>query len=88
MPGLTSDMVLGVDFLQQNHCQLDLDNGIVQIKSDPAPEQPQSGSPLGILGSTSDINPKEERKLKQFLTKELPPVVNIRKITPLIKHDI
>lgn len=92
LPRLTTDVVLGMDFLGKRCFTLNLGNHALYLDGRlllPTPTI-ETVSPIGGLSEALPLvlTAIEENRLKEFLAAEIPKFTELKGTTPLIQHEI
>lgn len=89
LPNLSSDLVLGMDFMRKRGVKVDLKTNEIYLDGEQVGQR-IFDSPIVSLDPKEPLilTPQEERKLQEFLETELPKFDNIKGTTHLIQHEI
>ncbi|XP_044766949.1 uncharacterized protein LOC123322930 [Coccinella septempunctata] len=88
LPGLSHDVLLGMDFLIPNKVQIFPAADEIMINGKPLPTQSLNTIAERPTGSHLELTPREQQQLQEFLTTELAKFKDIKGTTPLVEHKI
>ena len=94
LPGLVTDMVIGVDLMKKYKMRIDLATNKMTIDNGPTicmmsiAEGVTDKPTLDLRKEPLCLTPQEETKLSHFLNTELPRFNQVRGVTPLTRHKI
>lgn len=88
MPGLITDLILGMDVLASHNFTVELQRASVFLDGDLVTATGTQQPPANNNNTCLILTGNEQKRLQEFLNQELPLFESVRGTTPLIEHKI